>query len=171
MAISISILARFIPIYLSVQFILICHHKESNLVLILLSILIYWYWDRRKRGLQCVRSLISARRDVILKWTCFLIDGDAIWTYLVTYKGLKVLPQRKPSKEGHPAYFSVVTKFKAKKVLWSEVFLTLDLKWWRKHSQNVTSKSFLCRLRSIAAHWDHFVRRLSVCLSVYPSIR
>ena len=24
---------------------------------------------------------------------------------------------------------------------------------------------FLCRLRSIAAHKDHFVRRLSVCLS------
>ena len=83
----------------------------------------------------------------------------------VTYKGLKVLPQRKPSKEGHPAYFSVVTKFKAQKVLWSEFFLTLDLKWWRKLSQNVTSKSFLCRLRSIAAHRDHFVQRLSVCLS------
>ena len=26
---------------------------------------------------------------------------------------------------------------------------------------------FLCRLRSIATHWDHFVRRLSICLSVY----
>ena len=35
--------------------------------------------------------------------------------------------------------------------------------------------SFLCRLRSIAAHRDHFVRRLSVCpsfcLSVRPSVR
>ena len=27
---------------------------------------------------------------------------------------------------------------------------------------------FLCRLRSIAAHRDHFVLRLSVCLSVLP---
>ena len=30
--------------------------------------------------------------------------------------------------------------------------------------------SFLCRLRSIAAHRDHFVRHLSVCLSVRPSV-
>ena len=28
---------------------------------------------------------------------------------------------------------------------------------------------FLCRLRSIAAHRDHFVRRLSVCVSVRVS--
>ena len=32
-------------------------------------------------------------------------------------------------------------------------------------------RQFLCRLRSIAKHRDHFVRRLSVCLSVLPSIR
>ena len=30
---------------------------------------------------------------------------------------------------------------------------------------------FLCRLRSIATHRDHFVRRLSVCLSVRLSVR
>ena len=29
---------------------------------------------------------------------------------------------------------------------------------------------FLCRLRSIATHRDHFVRRLSVCPSVCPSV-
>ena len=29
---------------------------------------------------------------------------------------------------------------------------------------------FLCRLRSIAAHRDHFVRRLSVCASVCPIV-
>ena len=29
---------------------------------------------------------------------------------------------------------------------------------------------FLCRLRSIATHRDHFVRRLSVRLSVRPSV-
>ena len=29
---------------------------------------------------------------------------------------------------------------------------------------------FLCRLRSIATHRDHFVRRPSVCLSVCPSV-
>ena len=30
--------------------------------------------------------------------------------------------------------------------------------------------AFLCRLRSIAAHRDHFVRRLSVCLSIRLSV-
>ena len=39
------------------------------------------------------------------------------------------------------------------------------------HSENIALKShnvttFLCRLRSIATHRDHFVRRPSVCLSV-----
>ena len=29
---------------------------------------------------------------------------------------------------------------------------------------------FLCRLRSIATHRDHFVRRPSVCLSIRPSV-
>ena len=36
--------------------------------------------------------------------------------------------------------------------------------WIRKLRQ------FLCRLRSIATHRDHFVRRPSVCLSVCPSV-
>ena len=31
---------------------------------------------------------------------------------------------------------------------------------------HVMSIAFSCRLRSIAAHWDHFVRRLSVPLCV-----
>ena len=30
---------------------------------------------------------------------------------------------------------------------------------------------FLCRLRSIVTHRDHFVHRPSVCLSVRPSVR
>ena len=30
----------------------------------------------------------------------------------------------------------------------------------------ITELTFLCRLRSIAAHRDHFVRRLSVCACV-----
>ena len=33
-----------------------------------------------------------------------------------------------------------------------------------------TGTTFLCRLRSIATHKDHFVRRLSVCLSVCLSV-
>ena len=36
-------------------------------------------------------------------------------------------------------------------------------------SLNMTSR-FLCRLRSLATHRDHFVRRLSVRLSVCPFV-
>ena len=48
-------------------------------------------------------------------------------------------------------------------------FVELNFNIYRKnvHSANafVFLQAFLCRLRSIAAHRDHFVRRLSVCLS------
>ena len=36
----------------------------------------------------------------------------------------------------------------------------------RSQENGILSCNFLCRLRSIATHRDHFVRRLSVCLSV-----
>ena len=49
-------------------------------------------------------------------------------------------------------------------------FVELNFNIYRKsvHSANafVFLQAFLCRLRSIAAHRDHFVRRLSVCLVV-----
>ena len=40
-----------------------------------------------------------------------------------------------------------------------------------KTKQFVCRTNFLCRLRSIAAHRDHFVRRLSVCPSVCLFVR
>ena len=38
------------------------------------------------------------------------------------------------------------------------------------YNEFITPTTFLCRLRSIAAHRDHFVRRLSVCASVCPIV-
>ena len=43
------------------------------------------------------------------------------------------------------------------KILWPQIL-------------NSTNMSFLCRLRSMATHRDHFVRRLSVRLSHFPEL-
>ena len=53
------------------------------------------------------------------------------------------------------------------------MWATFETKAQKQHYMKFVCK-FLCRLRSIATHRDHFVRRLSVCpsvcLSVCPSV-